>query len=200
MNKLWCFEVNSVFFVFFELFYLGLKLFLVPLQVLQLLTKLCQSFLFGFLNRGVGSFAEDLKRLLVQIVFRTFKKRKGTFIVFFLGICFLEALLLLAIAFFEVNLPSDEVDVLFPDYLISVLFGIKLIMEENRPVISEVHLMKVIHVKLSHKTGESVMPVIPWQYHFFQSFLVEYADALEFCVPVDDFGILFGLSHDERYS
>jgi hypothetical protein len=149
------------------------------------------------LNRGVGSFAEDLKRLLVQIVFRTFKKRKGTFIVFFLGICFLEALLLLAIAFFEGDLPSDEVDVLFPKYLISVLFGIKLIMEENRPVISEVHLMKVIHVKLSHKTGESVMPVIPRQYHFFQSFLVEYADALEFCVPVDDFGILFGLSHDE---
>ena len=72
--------------------------------------------------------------------------------------------------------------------------GVEFVVQEDRPVVSQVHLVEVIHVELPDKGREPVVAIVSGEDDFLQLFLVEDANALEFGVPVDDLGVFLGLS------
>lgn len=72
--------------------------------------------------------------------------------------------------------------------------GVEFVVQEDRPVVSQVHLVKVIHVELPDKGREPVVAIVSGKDDFLQLFLIEDANTLEFSVPIDDFGVFLRLS------
>ncbi len=76
-----------------------------------------------------------------------------------------------------------------------VLLRVEFVVDKDGAVVAEMDLVEVIHVELSDKGGEAVVPEILGQDDFLQLLLVQYADALGLAVPVDDARVLLRLSH-----
>lgn len=71
-------------------------------------------------------------------------------------------------------------------------------MDEDGAMVSEMHLMEIIHVELSDEGGEPVVPKVLGEDDLLQFLLVEDADALGLAVPIDDARVLLRLSHHTR--
>lgn len=67
-------------------------------------------------------------------------------------------------------------------------------MNKDAAMVTEMHLMEVIHVELPDKRRETVVPEIFGKDDFLQLFLVEDPNPFAFGIPIDDLGIFLRLN------
>lgn len=58
-------------------------------------------------------------------------------------------------------------------------------------MVSEMNLVKIIHIELSDKRWEPIVPEISRKDRFFQLFLIENSDSFKLGIPDDGFTVLF---------